>query len=195
MFEVSRALLWEAIQDPHVIAKTLPGCDGLQELRENEYEGVFNIQIGPVQGRFEGRFSLSDFDPPHSYLLKLSGKGTPGFVDGEGKIQLDDGNGSTTLRYDFDVQVGGRVASVGQRLLDSSAKVVARQGLERLSEHINALDDAAAGEEPHSEPASQTEFASKVAWGVLADLMGQHRTSIVIVVSLAGLLLLFLILA
>ncbi|MDA2931132.1 carbon monoxide dehydrogenase subunit G [Acidobacteria bacterium AH-259-O06] len=190
-FDVPRDVLWKALLDPNVISKTLPGCDELIKLGENEYKGTFSIRIGPVQGKFEGKFTLSNLNPPESYHLKLSGKGVSGFLEGEGDIQLEDHNGSTSLHYEISAQVGGRMAGVGQRLMDSSARLITRQGLEQLHQQINALYQTkdsrdlpqAVGTPP------QTQFAANVAKGILADLIPRHRRLMVLGLSLAVLLL------
>lgn len=170
-FSISRNRLWQSLLDPEIISKTLPGCDVLTCSGENEYSGTFNIQVGPVQGRFQGKFALSQLKPPESYHLQLQGQGTTGFVEGKGHIRLEEHEGSTDLNYELDVQVGGRMASVGQRLLDSSARVITRQSLEQLNQQLQRLEK---GVDQHTKDLSQMEFAAKVVTGVFADITARH---------------------
>ncbi len=135
--------VWEALLDPSVIAQALPGGETMQQVGENEYEAVMNVRVGPVQGRFEGRIELLDVEPLQGYRMKVTGQGAPGFVNGEGTLALEaaqgDAGGETVLlRYAGDVQVGGRIAGISQRLVESSAKSLTRQGLQELDRQIQA---------------------------------------------------------
>jgi len=135
-FNVSQETLWNALLDPVILSKTLPGCEELEEVGENDYRGVMNIGIGPVQGRFDGQFSILDINPLKGYQLKLGGRGPSGFIEGKGEIRLETEDNSTILHYTIDAQVGGLVAGVGQRLLESSARSIARQSLEQLHQLV-----------------------------------------------------------
>ena len=120
-FDVPRAQVWQALLDPEVLARTLPGCEKLERTGEHQFAGALNLKVGPVQGLFDGTVALSDVQPPESYRIQLKGQGAPGFVEGDGTIRLEEAPGGTVLHYEVDAQVGGRIAGVGQRLLDSSA--------------------------------------------------------------------------
>ncbi len=138
-FDAPQDIVWEAVQDPHVLSQVLPGCERLAQVGENEYEGEINIRIGPVQGNFAGTVRLSDIQPPNSYKLELEGQGRPGYVKGAGHLRLESsGDGKTVLSYTGEAQLSGRIASVGQRLMDSSARSITRQGLESLDKQIQA---------------------------------------------------------
>lgn len=141
-FEAPRQLVWEALLDPNTIAQTIPGCDQLLETSQHHYEGPIRVGVGPVQGQFEASFTLSDLNPPESYHLKMAGNGPGGFMEGDGDIHLNESGESTGMRYAVDAQVGGPVASVGQRLLESAARVIVRQGLERLDRLIQERKQA-----------------------------------------------------
>lgn len=143
LFAAPPRLVWDAVTDPDVLAKVLPGCEDFRELgaggETREFEGKLKIKVGPVQGDFLGNVALSEMNPPHSYRLKLKGKGAPGFVEGEGSLELkEDPSGGTLLQYAVEVKIGGRIATVGQRLLDSSSKVITRQALEGLEGQVGA---------------------------------------------------------
>lgn len=143
---VPRGAVWEAILDPDVLSRTLPGCEDMAPVGENRFRGKLKMKIGPVQGVFEGGVELLDLDPPNGYKLKMDGKGAPGFVNGKGSLRLEDAeDGGTLLHYDIDARVGGRIAAVGQRLLDSSARVLTRQGLQGLEQQLEARVAAAPG--------------------------------------------------
>ena len=140
----ARTVVWSALMDPAVLAGTLPGCERLERLDEHRLAGAMRVKVGPVSGQFQGTVEMSELEPPSRYHMRLAGEGPNGFVKGEGAIQLDDADGGTLLRYDLDAEVGGRLAGVGQRLLESSAKVIAKQGLEGLDAQLRARAAAAA---------------------------------------------------
>ena len=146
-FDAPREELWEALLDPKVLAATMPGCEKLELVGENKYEGELNIKVGPVQGKFQGKIQLEQIDPPNGYTMQLDGRGAPGFVRATVRIQLEADGEKTRLAYDGDAQVGGRIASVGQRLLDSSAKAIIKQSLEGLNEALKARSTADASGE------------------------------------------------
>jgi hypothetical protein len=189
VFDAPRDAVWEAVLDPDVLTRVLPGCEDFHEVGDNEYEGVLKIKVGPVQGKFKGKVKLSDLKPPESYHLDLDGQGAPGFVNGQGELRLADEGGKTRLHYEVDAKVGGRIASVGQRLLDSTTRVITRQALEGLDAQIAARSpssggsedgEAAASEAPKAPaPPSQSEFAAEVAKGVVADLIPPERWPLV----------------
>jgi carbon monoxide dehydrogenase subunit G len=135
-FQAPRQMVWEALMDPTVLAQALPGGEQLEKLGENEYKAVMNVRVGPVQGKFEGKIELSDITPFAHYHMKVSGSGPAGFVNGEGGLVLTDDGVGTLLHYDGEVQVGGKIAGVGQRLIDSTAKSIIKQGFKVLDEQI-----------------------------------------------------------
>lgn len=139
-FDAPRERVWRALLDPEVLARTLPGCEKLERVGETDYRGVLNVQVGPVKGQFQGTLQLSDLVPLEGYHMKLDGKGPAGFMTGQGDLRLAGEGGSTTLTYDIDTQVGGRVASVGQRLMESSARSITRQGLEGLARELAVME-------------------------------------------------------
>lgn len=174
-FDVERRRLFEAILDPEVLARTMPGCEKLERTEEGKYKGVLNVAIGPVKGKFQGSLELSDVRPPDGYHMALKGQGPSGFIKGEGDIALTDAEGGgTNLSYALDAQVGGRMAAVGQRLMESSAKVVAQQGLEGLAAQVEAPTAVAEGEEAAPAPPappSQAQLAAKLAGGLWKEVV------------------------
>ncbi|MDH7486131.1 MAG: carbon monoxide dehydrogenase subunit G [Anaerolineae bacterium] len=187
VFDGPREDVWELVRDPEVLATALPGAQSLSQVSENEYEGTMNVRIGPVAGVFAGRVVVSDEVPPESYTLTVEGKGNPGWAKGSGQVRLvDQGDGTTLMKYEGEVQIGGRLASVGQRLIDSVSKSLIRQGLETLNQALQARIAAGCqGQEVNYCPPSEAEFAAAVAkdmatqafasspwlWAVLAALV------------------------
>lgn len=153
-FEAPQALVWEALRDPDVLGSILPGGEGIQEVGENHYKGVLKVRVGPVQGKFKGDIQLSDIVEPESYTMTVDGKGAPGFVKATGRIQLTGKEGLTHMAYEGTAQVGGRIASAGQRLMDTSAKSIIRQSLDALNEYLKVKQVA---ETAVSAPATTTQ--------------------------------------
>lgn len=137
-FKAPQQAVWDALQDPTILSTALPGGEQLVKVGENDYKAVMNVRVGPVQGKFEGKIELTDINEPTSYRMKVSGQGSPGFVNGEGNVQLSANGDETVMSYTGDVQVGGKIAGVGQRLIDSTAKSIIRQGLIALDAQIQA---------------------------------------------------------
>ena len=174
VFQAPNDLVWASLLDPEVLAAVLPGCDRLELVGEDEYEGVLNIRIGPVQGKFDGTVKLEDIRVGEAFTMKVDGRGTPGFIKATAYVSLDPEGDGTRLSYEADAQVGGRIASVGQRLVESSARAIAKQSLEGLDGIMSAQSETDAQDaEPPPLPSSpsQTEFASAVAKEVARDVV------------------------
>ncbi len=150
----------------------LPGCETLDRVGENQYEGVLKIKVGPVSGSFDGSIALTDVVEPESATISVEGQGPPGFMNGRGRLRLEATATGCTLHYDGEAQIGGRLASVGQRLLDSSSKAIIRQGLEALEARVeaaHAAETSGATEVALPEAPSQTEFAAGVVRHMVRD--------------------------
>lgn len=137
-FTAPRQAVWDALLDPTVLSMALPGGEQLEKVSENEYKAAMNVKVGPVQGKFDGKVELSNINAPESYTMKVSGQGAAGFLNGAGDVTLSDVAGGTLMSYSGDAQVGGRIASVGQRLIESTAKSIIKQGLAALDGQIQA---------------------------------------------------------
>ena len=124
------------LQDPEVLAKSMPGCDHLSRIGPDEYEMKMKMAISSIQGLFAGKVKIEDQFPPHSFKLVVEGTGKVGFMKGAGVMQLTAHDGFTEVAYHGDVQVGGMIASVGQRLVETTAKFVIRKFFEKLSDQI-----------------------------------------------------------
>ena len=184
VFDGPREEVWDLVRDPDVLVTALPGAQELKQVGENEYEGEMNVRIGPVAGVFSGRLVVSDEVPPESYTLTVEGKGKPGFAKGTGHVQLiDQGDGTTLMKYEGEMQIGGRLARVGQRLMDTASKSMMRQGLEALNRALQARVAAKAEdqEEIEYEAPSEAEFAAAVA----KDMAGEVLSSKIIWIAIA----------
>jgi carbon monoxide dehydrogenase subunit G len=138
VFEAPLATVWQALFEPEILAKTLPGCERL-ERNGNQFIGEINVKMGPVQGKFQGKVDIADVKELSSYSMVIDGRGPAGFVKATPHIKLQAEGAHTRMHYDSDVQVGGKVASVGQRLLDASSRAIVKQSLEGLHEQIKGL--------------------------------------------------------
>lgn len=123
-FQLQRETVWEHLQDEAVLKKTLPGCRQFERVDEHTYDAELGLNIGPVKGTFTGEVQLTEQDRPHSYRLLLKGKGQPGEVNADARITLKESGGRTMVSCDADVQVTGVLASVGQRVMGSVAKLI-----------------------------------------------------------------------
>ena len=135
-FEAPREVVWDVLLDPVLLAQVLPGSEGLEPLGDDKYKATLKIQVGPVQGVFEGTVALADINKPDSYRMDINGKGAPGFVKGGGAVRLETQGTTTIMHYTGEAQVGGRIASVGQRLLESSGKALVNQSLEAINQRL-----------------------------------------------------------
>jgi uncharacterized protein len=135
--------VWNALFDPEVLARTLPGCEKL-EREGNQFKGDINVKMGPVQGKFQAKVDIKIIVDHESYEMIVDGRGPAGFGKATALMHVQAEGSGTRLDYDSDVQVGGKIASVGQRLIDASSRAIVKQSLEGLHEQIKALAPAAA---------------------------------------------------
>jgi carbon monoxide dehydrogenase subunit G len=218
-FEAPLRAVWNALQDPEVLAATLPGCDKLTR-EGNQFTGELNVKIGPVQGKFDGKVDLTDIVEPESFTMLVDGRGGPGFVKASAKVKLAPEGEATRIDYDADVTVGGKIASVGQRLIDASGRAIVKQSLEGLNERLKAMappppppgvagagaapaaagspEPVTDGEPPPPPPPppvalppkpTQAEFAARVAAEVTKELFPARK----VVMILIALLLAFIV--
>ena len=133
-----RDKVWAAFLDPETLAQALPGCEKLEAIGPNEYKATMKIGVAAIKGTFEGKVKLSDLEPPNRYRMAVEGSGGPGFVRGAAGMQLSDVDGGTRVSYDADVQVGGLIASVGQRMLGGVTKMMLDQFFTRMTELLTS---------------------------------------------------------
>jgi uncharacterized protein len=150
----SQARVWEALNDPDVLRQSVPGCQEMVKHSPTEFSAKVQAKVGPVKANFAGDVTLSDLDPPHSY--RISGKGTggvAGFAEGGADVRLEDVGGQTKLVYDVDAKVGGKLAQIGSRLIDSTARRMADDFFNRFAEAVTTAEP---------QPAPKPEFPSAV---------------------------------
>ena len=133
-----RDKVWAAFLDPEILAQALPGCEKLEAIGPNEYKATMKIGVAAIKGTFEGKVKLSDLEPPNRYRMAVEGSGGPGFVRGEAGMQMSDVDGGTKVSYDADVQVGGLIASVGQRMLGGVTKMMLDQFFTKMTELLTS---------------------------------------------------------
>ena len=132
--------VWSALNDPEILKACIPGCESLEATSENEMTAVAAVRLGPIAAKFSGRVKLSDIDPPNGYTLSGEGKGGPaGFAKGAAKVRLAPAPEGTLLTYTVEAQVGGKIAQLGARLIDATAKSMADQFFTKFTEQVQAL--------------------------------------------------------
>jgi uncharacterized protein len=135
------------LQDPAVLARCMPGCEALDRIAENEYAMRMKMTLASLAGRFEGKVRIADSDPPASFRLVVEGTGKIGFMKGDGVLRLAAGEPGCTVHFEGEVLVGGTIANVGQRLVETTAKMLIRRFFEKISgEALAGLAAGTAGE-------------------------------------------------
>ena len=129
-----REKVWQAFLDPEMLRQAIPGCEKLEAIGNDEFKATMKVGVAAVKGTFEGKVRLLDKKPPESYRMAVDGSGGPGFVRGETQINLTESAGTTQVGYTADVQVGGLIAGVGQRMIGGVAKMMADKFFTRMAE-------------------------------------------------------------
>jgi carbon monoxide dehydrogenase subunit G len=139
-----RRIVWDALNDPEVLKASIPGCQSLEKTSDTQMKATAAVKIGPISARFTGNVQLTDLDPPNGYSIGGEGQGgVAGFAKGGAKVALEDDGADTTLRYEVHAQVGGKIAQLGARLVDATAKQMADQFFDRFSAQVTAMVPAA----------------------------------------------------
>ena len=121
-----REAVWAKLNDPEVLKTCMPGCEELERTEDGGFRAVAKMKVGPVSARFKGKVALSDLDPPKGYTISGEGEGgVAGFAKGSAKVDLLEREGGTLLSYQVDAQIGGKLAQLGQRLINGAAKKLA----------------------------------------------------------------------
>jgi uncharacterized protein len=130
----SRETVWAMLNEPAVLKSCIPGCESLDKDSDNEFRAVATIKIGPVKARWKGKVRFSNLDPPNSYRISGEGEGgVAGFAKGGAKVSLANKDGGTLLSYNVEAQIGGKLAQLGQRLINSVAKKTADDFFENFA--------------------------------------------------------------
>ena len=148
-----RDKVWAALNDPAILKQCIPGCESLEKVSDTEMNGKVTAKVGPVTARFGGKVTLSDLDPPNSYKISGEGTGGPaGFAKGGAAVSLRDDNGATVLSYKVDANVGGKLARIGSRLIDGTARKMADEFFSRFAAIVGAPAEAPSSEPPQTPP-------------------------------------------
>ncbi len=125
--QAARERVYQCLVDPEVLQRCIPGCERLEKTGENVFSATIRTGVGSIKGVFNGTARLEDMRPREHVRIVVEGKGSPGFLKGSGELDLDAPGGTTVIKYSAEVQVGGTIASVGQRLIQATAKMMAAQ--------------------------------------------------------------------
>ncbi|GAB4230290.1 MAG: hypothetical protein Kow0032_12110 [Methyloligellaceae bacterium] len=140
--EAPREVVYAALNDPEILKQSIPGCETLEKVSENEFAATVRAKVGPVRARFNGAVTLSDLDPPNGYTLSGEGKGgAAGFARGSARVELAEDGDATILRYSVDATVGGKLAQLGGRLIDSTAKAMAAEFFRNFQEAVASREE------------------------------------------------------
>ena len=151
-----RERLYQVLIDPAVLQRCIPGCERLEKTSENSYSLTMRAGVGSIKGVFTGTVKLEDMQPPSHFRIVVEGKGQPGFLKGSGDIDLQEVDDRTIVNYKGEVQVGGTIASVGQRMIQGAAKMVATQFFTAI--------EAEAKTEAHEPPPEHGFFRTALRW-------------------------------
>ena len=136
-----RDRVYEALVDPVVLQRIIPGCEQLEKTGDNTFAATMRTGVGSIKGVFNGNVQLEDLRSPEHFRMVVDGKGAPGFLKGSGDLDLQTEGDTTTVSYTGDVQVGGTIASVGQRMIQGTVKMMATQFFTALEAEAQARKD------------------------------------------------------
>lgn len=163
-----KQVVWESLNDPEILRKALPGCEELRQIAPDAFEAKVRAKIGPVSARFTGSVQLCDIDPPHGYVIVGEGKGgAAGFAKGSARVALtvqDGQSPQTIVSYQVDVQIGGKLAQIGARLIEGAAKSIADEFFRGLTAAIEAdRPETSKAEAPSESAAPESDVVQKAA--------------------------------
>ena len=145
----SRQKVWDALNDPEILKQSIPGCEEIEQKSPTEMSAKVTAKVGPVKAKFAGDVELTDLDPPNGYRISGEGKGgAAGFAKGGANVTLEEDGDGTLLKYEVDAQVGGKLAQLGARLIDGTAKKMAGQFFENFAAAVESGEESSAPEAP-----------------------------------------------
>ena len=165
--QARRERVYQLLTNPEVLKRCIPGCERLEQTAENTYSATMKAGVGSIKGIFNGTVKLEELRAPEHFRMLVDGKGTPGFLKGTGELDLEAQQNDTLVHYSGDVQVGGTIASVGQRMIQASAKMMAAQFFTAL--------EAEARTDEGAPPPEHGFFRTTLRWfsGWLRRLLGK----------------------
>ena len=128
--------LWDLLQDPEFLKEIMPGCKELKQTEEDHFTGIIEAKVGAISSRYTTKFSIYDKNRPDSYRLKVEGNGKGGFVNADTQVVLEANQHGTVMKYDGEVNIGGTIARIGQRLIDAASKMLIGKGVKNLKEKL-----------------------------------------------------------
>jgi carbon monoxide dehydrogenase subunit G len=166
--EATRERVYQSLVNPDVLQRCIPGCERLERTGDNTFSATIKAGVGSIKGIFNGNVRLEDLREPEHFRMVVDGKGPPGFLKGSGDLDLQQAGAITTIKYAADVQVGGTIASVGQRMIQGTAKMMAAQFFTCLG--------AEAKTEAGEPPPKQGFFRNLLRWcsGILKSFFRKH---------------------
>lgn len=186
LLNAPRDRVWQCLNDPAFLKECLPGCESMEATGPDQYRVTLTVGIAAVKGKYAGSVTLSEKEPPQRFKMQVEGKGTGGFMQGTGLLELLEDPQGTTVAYQGDVQVGGPIASVGQRLIDGAAKMMVGQFFTAVNTQLAALSSPlpsppAGATQGSSGPAASSLIATPVQaspWRTLVQFLidqGQEK--------------------
>jgi len=186
LLNAPRDRVWQCLNDPAFLKECLPGCESMEATGPDQYRVTLTVGIAAVKGKYAGSVTLSEKEPPQRFKMQVEGKGTGGFMQGTGLLELSEDPQGTKVTYQGDVQVGGPIASVGQRLLEGAAKMMVGQFFTAVNTQLAALSSPlpsppAGAAQGSSGPAASSLIATPVQaspWRTLVQFLidqGQEK--------------------
>jgi len=192
--QAPRQKVWEALNDPDILKQCIPGCEEIVKLSDTEMTAKVRARVGPVSAHFGGKVTLSELDPPNGYRISGEGSGgAAGFAKGGATVRLaDNANGGTSLSYTVEAHVGGKLAQIGSRLIDATARKMADEFFAHFAEVVGGpaapeaapAAAAAASPAPAPAPAPAAASASSAAPGRLSPLVWVAGLAVVVAIVL-----------
>ena len=185
----TRETVWRALNDPDVLKQCIPGCEELEKTSDTEFSARVNARVGPVSARFTGKVQLSDIDAPNGYTISGEGQGgVAGFAKGGATVRLSDDAGATVLAYEANGTVGGKLAQIGSRLIDSTARKMADDFFGKFADLVGGSAEAEAEAAETTEAADAGDAEAPAARGGLSPAVWIGGLIVAVVVVLAILL-------
>jgi uncharacterized protein len=155
--EAPREQVWAALNDPDILKQAIPGCQEIEKTSATEFSATVKAKVGPVSAKFSGLVHLSDLDPPNGYTISGEGKGgAAGFAKGGAKVRLEEDGTATILHYEVNAQVGGKLAQIGARLIDGTARKLAGEFFDNFAAAVAGPRPATQQEEPSVPEVTET---------------------------------------
>lgn len=169
--DAPRAKVWEALNNPDVLRASIPGCETLEKEADDRFTATVAMKVGPVKARMDGDVQLSDIDAPNSYVIAGKGKGAAGMASGEAKVSLTDAAGGTLLTYVVDAKVGGKLAEVGARFIDSTASKMADQFFDSFAAQVTGELPTSSAEETKAASEPDISFGKILTVAIVAIVL------------------------